>query len=99
MNFNGYETKTTAWEDFSIADRFGESAIQETYKSLLNFCGTNYIYRTELTMILNWKIWQHYESNDLKIAKIYNDLWEKEDQWCCDNLKGKELDYFYRTTD
>lgn len=34
MNVNGYETKTTFWEDFSIADVFGVSAVKDTYKSL-----------------------------------------------------------------
>lgn len=28
MRENGYELQTTFWEDFSIADRFGLSAIQ-----------------------------------------------------------------------
>ena len=28
---NGYEMKTTFWQDFSIADAFGEEAIQDTY--------------------------------------------------------------------
>ena len=27
---NGYELQTTFWNDFSIADRFGLSAIQDT---------------------------------------------------------------------
>ncbi len=32
MRENGYELQTTFWEDFSIADRFGLSAIQDTFK-------------------------------------------------------------------
>ena len=28
---NGYESKTTFWEDFTIADYFGKDAIQDTY--------------------------------------------------------------------
>ena len=31
MAENGYEVKTTFWEDFSIAERFGLSAIQDTF--------------------------------------------------------------------
>ncbi len=34
MRENGYELQTTFWEDFSIADRFGLSAIQDTFKRL-----------------------------------------------------------------
>ena len=29
---NGYETKTTFWEDFTIADAFGVDAINDTFK-------------------------------------------------------------------
>ena len=32
---NGYELQTTFWNDFSIADRFGLSAIQDTSTVLL----------------------------------------------------------------
>ena len=33
MRENGYELQTTFWEDFSIADRFGLSAIRDPLKS------------------------------------------------------------------
>lgn len=49
-------------------------------------------------MVLNWKIWEHYQNND-DLANIYNELWAKADGLACDNLKGEELSYFYRTTD
>ena len=49
-------------------------------------------------MVLNWKIWQHYESNEC-LAKVYNFLWNKADCYACKNLKGNELLYFYKTTD
>ena len=31
MAENGYELQTTFWSDFSIADRFGLSAIRDTF--------------------------------------------------------------------
>ena len=34
MRENGYELQTTFWEDFSIADRFGLSAIPVSYTHL-----------------------------------------------------------------
>ena len=58
----------------------------------------NYKYLTELVMVLNWKIWEHYETNE-PLAKLYNDLWEQANNYACNNLKGEELNYFYRTTD
>ena len=31
--------------------------------------------------------------------KSYDELWSELDEWCCKNLKGKDLEYFYQTTD
>ena len=94
----GYEMKTTFWDDFSIADSFGVKAIKDTYKRAFEEWKGDYIYLTELVMVLNWKIWQYYETNE-KIARVYNDLWEKADLYATDNLNGEELSYFYKTTD
>lgn len=49
-------------------------------------------------MMLNHKIWQHYETNE-KLARVYNDLWEKTENYACENLIGDEAKYFYEITD
>lgn len=94
----GYETKTTFWVDFSIADRFGISAIKDTFNRAFEEWKDNYVYLTELVMVLNWKIWDWYE-RDEDTARVYNTLWEIADSYAVDNLKGEELSYFYNTTD
>lgn len=94
----GYVQQTTFWTDFSIAERFGTRAVKETYQQAIKEWGDQYIYLTELVMVLNWKIWQYYKTNP-ELAKLYNTLWEQSDQYACEHLKGKELNYFYRTTD
>lgn len=98
MNINGYETITSFWSDFTIADRFGVSAIKDTYKRAFNEWKDNYKYLTELVMVLNWKIWQFYEKNN-QYAEVYNKLWEEADAYACNNLKGDEATYFFWTTD
>lgn len=94
-----YEFKTTFWQDFTIADKFGIDAIKDTYKRAFNEWKDNYVYLTELVLVLNWKLWQHYENNNSYIAGVYSDLWEKADNYAINNLKGDELTYFYRETD
>ena len=94
----GYKPFTTFYEDFSIADHFGESAIRDTFKRAFAGWKNNHKYLTELVMALNWKIWEHCESNE-NYARVYNELWEEADGWAMDNLKGEELSYFLRTTD
>ena len=95
---NGYEMKTTFWEDFSIADIFGEVAIKDTFERAFNEWKDKYVYLTELVIVLNHKIWQHYETSE-NIAILYQDLWERADDYACNNLKGEELSFFFRITD
>ena len=98
MSMIGYQPKTTFWMDFSIADRFGTKTIIDTFERAFKEWHTNHIYLTELVMVLNHKIWQWYEKNDA-IARVYDRLWRKADEWAQKNLHGKELQYFYEVTD
>lgn len=95
----GYKQITTAFMDFGIAEVYGEKAIRETYLALFNNFKNDYRYLTELVMVLNWKMWQHYEDKNEAMSKLYQELWEVADLYACENLKGAELDYFYHTTD
>ena len=58
-NITGYKPKTTFYEDFSIADRFGIPAVKDTFKRAFEGWKDNHIYLTELVMVLNWKICEH----------------------------------------
>lgn len=94
----GYKPKTTFYEDFSIAEVFGQAAVKDTYNRAFKHWKEDYEYLTELVMVLNWKIWEHYKTNPT-LARLYNELWETADLYAQENLKGEELSYFYRTTD
>ena len=94
----GYKPQFTFYEDFSIADHFGASAVRSTYSSAFNGWKDNCQALAELCLALNWKIWEHYEKNE-KLARVYNELWERIDSWCMENLKGEDMKYYLRTTD
>lgn len=105
MKLFDYECKTTFWDDFTIAERFGEVAIIDTYRRAFREWKGNYIYITELVMVLNHKIWQWY-SGDLfernvheNIARTYNYLWQKAAEYAETHLKGEQLEYYFRVTD
>lgn len=93
------ELKTTFKQDFTIADRFGISAIKDTFKRAFSKWKNNTVYVTELCVVLNWKLCEHFEKKNTSYAELYNELWEKVDVWCQENLKGKDLEYFYKITD
>lgn len=98
MAENGYELQTTFWSDFSIADRFGLSAIRDTFNRAFREWKEDYEYLTELVLVLNYKIWQYYETRP-DIASLYDTLWEEASQYAVENLKDDELSYYYDVTD
>lgn len=91
--------KTTFYNDFSIADRFGVNAVKDTYKRAFKEWKSNYEYLTELVIVLNWKIWEWYEKGNAELAALYQTLWAKTDTYAMDNLLGDELKYFIMVTD
>ena len=94
----GYKPLTTFYLDFSIADHFGLTAIQDTYNRAFEEWKSNHKYITELVMVMNWKCWRWYQVKD-EYSRLYSNLYYKLDEWCMDNLKGDELDYYIQTTD
>lgn len=93
MDYKGF------WQDFTIADAFGLSAIQDTYNRAFKEWRTNAEYVTALVLTLNHKIWQHYEAGKNEYATLYDKLWREADEWCLDNLKGKDIEYYIQTLD
>ena len=98
MNEIGYEPKTTFWEDFSIADKFGKNAVIDTFKRAFIEWSDNAEYLTELVMVLNHKTFQ-YDTHNAILADLYSDLWAFTYEYACEHIKGAELDYFYTVTD
>lgn len=94
-----YEFKTTFWTDFSIADIFGVSAIKDTYKRAFEEWKDDVVYLTELVLVLNWKIWQHYEKGHHTVAKVYDRLWSEAQSYAYETLKGEDLSYFFNVID
>ena len=94
----GYKPFTTFWQDFTIADAFGEKAIQDTFNRAFKEWRTNYKYLTEFVMVLNHKAGYYHPTNDA-FCRLYCDLYNEADSWACDNLKGEELSYYLQTLD
>lgn len=94
---NGYKIRTTFWDDFSIAEKFGKNAIKDTYKRAFSSWKDNIEYLTELSLILNWKGWYYRDKNE-DFCRLYAELWDECDIWCNKNLKGEEARYYYEQT-
>lgn len=97
-----YEEKrpdSTFYADFSVADVFGEKAIQDTFNQCFNEWKGNYEMFTELTMVLNHKLWYWYECGIEDYATLYDKLWKQADAWGNENLKGEALEHFCHVLD
>lgn len=92
------EFSTTFWQDFSIADHFGIPAVKDTFRRAFSEWKKDYRYLTDLVIVLNHKIWQHYEKNE-PLARVYDELWRKASDYAVKNLKGEELEYYLEETD
>ena len=94
----GYKPKTTFYIDFSIADNFGAGAIRDTYYRAFKHWKDDVEFLTELVMVLNWKIWEHFGTNPT-YAQIYQDLYFEAHGWAQDNLQDDDREYYYNTID
>ena len=98
---NGQETKTTFWEDFSIADAFGDNAIKGTYKRAFEEWKNDIEYLTELVIILNLKCWYWYERGNESRSRLYSNLYYEADGRVYGIFSGDEekLSYYFNMTD
>ena len=101
-NITGYKPLTTLYVDFGFAEKFGDYAIRDTYKKMVKeYNILDYKELTELVMVLNWKLWEHYENGNEKLARLYDNLWRESCDYITELLKddSEKLSYYYRTTD
>lgn len=94
----GKERKTTFFSDLSIAECYGINAVKETYRDVMGSWGDNLEFMCEWVICLNQKIWQHYDKHR-ELAKVYDDLWRKADNYCREHFKGEELNKYYEYID
>lgn len=99
LETTGYNPITTFWQDFSIADVYGQASIKDTFRRAFKVWKNYYKYLTELVMVLNHKIWEWYEKNNYERSRLYNDLYFEALNYGYDNLKDEELNYFVSTLD
>ena len=95
----GYTQRTTFWDDFTIAERFGLPAIKDTYKNAFNSYKTNVVFITELVLVLNWKMLYMDERHMTEKSVMYYKCWVELSNWCERHLEAGAYEYFILVTD
>jgi len=93
-----HRVSSTFWDDFSIADHFGDAAIRDTYRRAFAGWKSDYRYLTELTVVLNHKCWMWHERNETR-SKLYADLYHKTNDYGKRTLKGDKARFFFKVLD
>lgn len=99
--FCGYKPISTYYTDFGMAEWYGKDAVRETFDNAMKNWGDDIQYITEIVMVLNWKIFEHYHSGNEELAEFYDGLWREAMQYVLDHFKEdrEALNYYYSTTD
>ena len=95
----GYTQRTTLWDDFTIAERFGLHAIKDTYKNAFMSWKTDVVFITELVLVLNWKMLYMDERHMTEKSVMYYKCWVELSNWCERHLEAGAYEYFINVTD
>ena len=95
----GYTQRTTFWDDFTIAEKFGVSAIKDTYKNAFTSWKTDVVFITELVLVLNWKMLYMDERHMTEKSVMYYKCWVELSNWCERHLEAGAYEYFLNVTD
>lgn len=90
---------STFYADFSVADVYGEKAIQDTFNRCFNGWKSNCKMFTELTAMMNHKLWYWHEHGIMEYSELYEKLWKQADAYGCNHFKGEEARYFFSVLD
>ncbi len=95
----GYTQRTTFWDDFTIAERWGVKAIEDTYKNAFNSWKNDVVFITELVLVLNWKMLYMDEKHMTEKSVMYYKCWVELSNWCERHLEAGAYEYFILVTD
>lgn len=109
----GYEPKTTFWQDFCIAERFGSKAIQDTFMRAFDEWQEDVIYMAELALVLNHKGWWFYNAYEIykqkgdtegadifyRLSQLYFRLYDIVHRFAQNCFTGNDAEYYFETID
>lgn len=75
-----HERISTTFFDLSFAEWHGEKYLRETYAQIWHKCKNDVRLYADLAYCVKYKALKTYNNFEVKLAKIYNDLWCNMDE-------------------
>lgn len=89
----------TFYGDFQLGENFGgKKGVEDTYKLVKEGWSDNPAAWGEVVCALNWRLWDLYETDE-DMARLYQDLWEKAQDFGYATFKGEDATTFFRKVD
>lgn len=95
----GFRFTTNVWELFTEAEQRDDVDIEELYRKLFRDWHNDVKLVAELSMCMNWKLWEHYEKKNESLAELYNTLWMRVHDYALDVFTWEDGAYYFRITD
>ena len=95
----GFKFETDVWELFTEAEQRDDVDIEELYRKLFRDWHNDVKLVAELSMCMNWKLWEHYEKKNENLAELYNSLRMRVHDYALDVFTWEDGAYYFRITD
>ena len=95
----GFKFETNVWELFTEAEQRDDVDIEELYRKLFRDWRNDVKLVAELSMCMNWKLWEHYEKKNESLAELYNTLRMRVHDYALDVFTWEEGKYYFNVTD
>lgn len=95
-----YDSITTFYQDFTIAEFF-KGGLEDTFKRVCKEWLYDYKMFTELIIVLNHKIWEHYNKGKQELSRKYDTMWKEAQSIFFEKYEGndKVMRYYFRIID
>lgn len=95
----GFKFETNVRELFTEAEQKDDVDIEELYRKLFREWRNDVKLVAELSMCMNWKLWEHHEKGDERLAELYDSLWVRVHGYASDTFTWEDGAYYFRVTD
>lgn len=95
----GFKFETNVRELFTEAEQRDDVDIEELYRKLFRDWRNDVKLVAELSMCMNWKLWEHYEKGNESLAELYNTLRLRVHDYALDVFTWEDGAYYFRITD